>query len=72
MGYLHRGSLVLVNRLDAEALKKRLNRKTGTFLGVIIGIERFWLNSSGVGCVFYIPVLSIIGFVIYKIVKKVM
>ena len=51
MGYLHRGSLILVNRLDAEALNKRLNRKTGTFLGVIIGveIERFWLNSSGVG-----------------------
>ena len=47
MGYLHRGSLILVNRLDAEAL--RLNRKTGTFLGVITGIERFWLNSSGVG-----------------------
>ena len=49
MGYLHRGSLVLVNRLDAEALNKRFNRKTGTFLGVITGIERFWLNSSGVG-----------------------
>ena len=40
---------MLVNRLDAEALNKRLNRKTGTFLGVITGIERFWLNSSGVG-----------------------
>ena len=49
MGYLHRGSLILMNRLDAKALNKRLNRKTGTFLGGITGIERFWLNSSGVG-----------------------
>ena len=53
MGYLHRGSLVLVNRLDrAHAFRnpqEALKSQDRNVFGVITGIERFWLNSSGVG-----------------------